>query len=164
MSIYSYNITDEHKCESDITSAPLLQIAPKVRLPEHALMLAILEDAIHLVRPRSTWAISKSATRPSGLYGRPEIEATACWFTTERDDGVFSFENICSELGLDAGALRRAVLAGYVPRSEDSGQATRRPRPSRAGRGGAPAPHRSRASRPHQSSLIGKVGIVGETS
>lgn len=87
---------------------------------EKALMLAVLEDGIrcfqeHLTNPRSN---------PRLLSQQAEE-----WIRAEDWDWPFSFSNVCETLGIDAGALRHALLAWKAARLADA--ATRgRPTPA----------------------------------
>ena len=63
--------------------------------PEKRLMLAILEDAI--------WCLKKSKLK----------QAAWEWIEAEREEFVFSFENICDELGFNPEYLRKRLRA-YV--------------------------------------------------
>jgi hypothetical protein len=71
--------------------------------PEIKLMLAVLEDAIMCVQKYAR----------NGKKRRLFREAEE-WLLEEADDWLFSFENICSVLGLDPSYLRH----GLLPESE----------------------------------------------
>lgn len=68
-----------------------------LREPELELMLAVLEDALHCyftnVRMRSR--------REKRIFTETEE-----WFFCTENEGVFTFENICSLLGLDPDYVR----------------------------------------------------------
>jgi len=83
------------------------QFVHNVRLPaavaaERKLMLAILEDAIecfqHNILARSP-------------KGRLEFEEARQWIVSTDTEWIFSYENICSTLGIDAAYVRDALLA-----------------------------------------------------
>jgi hypothetical protein len=69
--------------------------------PERLLMLAVLEDAIKCVE--------KYATFNSG-GNRKLFDEAIDWIRTENDEWLFSFDNVCDAVGLNAGLLRRALL------------------------------------------------------
>ena len=70
-------------------------------LPEHELMLAILEDAIGCY---VNYVNYKSISR------RTLFEDAERWFFRENEDWIFSFVNICRTVGLDPDYLRRGLL------------------------------------------------------
>ncbi len=67
----------------------------------HALMLAVLEDAIHCA------GLTPPERRPELL--RLRLRARR-WVRSGDQDWLFSFEGICDALSIDAGRLRRRVL------------------------------------------------------
>lgn len=67
--------------------------------PEKRLMFAVLLDAISQLRQRQS-------TRA--------VEAEE-WIRDERDDGVFSFSNVCSVLGFEPQSLANGLLAKNSP-------------------------------------------------
>jgi hypothetical protein len=69
---------------------------------ERRLLLAVLEDGIR------TLLKNARATRGRGLNLRREALR---WLTTGDRADVFTFENICETLGIDADRLRGRVLA-----------------------------------------------------
>ena len=69
---------------------------------EHRLLLAVLEDGIR------TFLKHARVTNGRGLRLRREALR---WLTTRDRRDVFAFEAICEVLGIDAGRLRRRVLA-----------------------------------------------------
>src|SRR5262244_1478750 len=74
-------------------------------LPERALMRAVLQRAIDdLTAPKM---LNYCSVR--GLT-RLQREAAA-WFLSGDETYIFSFVNICQALNLDAGTIRRALLA-----------------------------------------------------
>jgi hypothetical protein len=68
--------------------------------PEKALLLAILEDAIHCYR-------KYRAARDRA--GRERFREAEQWIMEKGDDWLFSFENVCELLGLDPQFIRRGV-------------------------------------------------------
>jgi hypothetical protein len=68
--------------------------------PEMALLMAILEDAIHCYR-------KYRAARDRA--GRERFRETEQWIMEEGDDWLFSFNNVCELLGLDPQYIRRGV-------------------------------------------------------
>jgi hypothetical protein len=68
--------------------------------PEKALLMAILEDAIHCYR-------KYRAARDRA--GRERFRETEQWIMEEGDDWLFSFRNVCELLGLDPQFIRRGV-------------------------------------------------------
>ncbi len=87
--------------------------------PEKLLMLAVLEEAIACIRG--------NAQAPNSLVFREAAE----WILDERADWLFSFENICAVLELDADYLREGLLDWSGKQS----LAIRRPAPRNARRG-----------------------------
>ena len=68
--------------------------------PEKALLLAILEDAVHCYRKY------RAARDRSGQERFREAEQ---WIMEEGNDWLFSFGNVCELLGLDPQFIRRGV-------------------------------------------------------
>lgn len=68
--------------------------------PEMALLVAILEDAIHCYR-------KYRAARDRA--GREQFREAEKWIMEEGDDWLFSFANVCELLGLDPQYIRRGV-------------------------------------------------------
>jgi len=68
--------------------------------PEKALLMAILEDAIHCYR-------KYRAARDRA--GRERFREAEQWIMEEGDDRLFSFHNVCELLGLDPQYIRRGV-------------------------------------------------------
>jgi hypothetical protein len=66
-------------------------------------MLAILEDAI--------WCLGQLANG-SASRADPVGQRARAWMMQRSSDWIFSFENVCDELGLDADQLREALLPG----------------------------------------------------
>jgi hypothetical protein len=75
--------------------------------PERLLMLAVLEDAIKCVE--------KYANVKSGR-NRTLFDETIDWIRSKNDEWLFSFENVCDALGLNAGRVRDALLQMVVGR------------------------------------------------
>lgn len=71
------------------------------RSPEVRLVIAVLEDAISTFFRYGSWRNRKERQ----LFN--EVEA---WFFTPNEDGVFSFENVCEVLRINAGYIRRGLL------------------------------------------------------
>lgn len=83
------------------------QFVENVRLPaavaaERKLMLAILEDAVECFQQHLL------ARSPKG---RLEFEEAREWIVSTDTEWIFSYENICSTLGIDAAYVRDALLA-----------------------------------------------------
>ncbi len=68
--------------------------------PERRLMLAVLEDAIGTVLKHGASGRGRS---------RRLLREAEQWIHARDHDWPFSFENICSVLNLDAGALRKGL-------------------------------------------------------
>jgi len=73
--------------------------------PEKRLILAILEDAIHCFQ-NNLFAQSVKSKR---LFREAEE-----WIVEVGSDWVFSFENICETLGLDASYMRQGLLRWMI--------------------------------------------------
>jgi hypothetical protein len=69
--------------------------------PEKALLLAILEDAIHGYQ-KYVWARDAA--------DKERFQEAESWIMRSGDDWIFSFENVCELLGLDPEYLRRGLL------------------------------------------------------
>ena len=67
---------------------------------ERRLMLAVLEDAINCLQIRK---------RRHGIK-KELYEETVDWLKSEDDEDVFSFQNICEVLDIDASKLRSKLL------------------------------------------------------
>jgi hypothetical protein len=70
--------------------------------PEKVLLLALLEDAIHLFQKY------RGARDHAGKEHFREVND---WFMNEGDHWLFSFENVCDLLALDPQYVRRGLLA-----------------------------------------------------
>ncbi len=111
---YGSNLTAEEKVGSLFQPDPVLPaqyfatFRRKIPLePEIKLMFAVLEDAI--------MCFYKYALARNGRSERLFREAED-WILEQNGDWLFSFENICSTLGLDPSYLRR----GLTQRKEKS--------------------------------------------
>ena len=69
--------------------------------PERILMLAVLEDAIYCLQKHATCARGRN---------KRLFDETITWVQAEGDEWLFSFENVCDTVGLNAGRLRRSLL------------------------------------------------------
>jgi hypothetical protein len=67
---------------------------------EHRLMLAVLVDAINVLRERGSKA---------GASRRQSIGEAAAWVLARGCDSLFSFESVCGALNVDAETLRRRL-------------------------------------------------------
>jgi len=74
--------------------------------PEKALLMAILEDAIHLYY-KYRGARDRAA--------RERFREVDDWFMRESNRWLFSFANICELLALDPQYVRRGLLASAGP-------------------------------------------------
>jgi hypothetical protein len=72
------------------------------RSPEIRLVIAVLEDAIR------TFFTCRSCRNRKERRLFNDVEA---WFFTPSRDGVFSFENVCEVLRVNAGYIRRGLFA-----------------------------------------------------
>ena len=68
--------------------------------PEKALLVAILEDAIHNYRKYSF---------ARDRVGKDRFDEAEHWIMHSKDRWIFSFENVCDLLGLDPEYLRRGL-------------------------------------------------------
>jgi hypothetical protein len=68
--------------------------------PEKALLLALLEDAIHCYRK---FAAARNRA------GRQQFHEAEEWLMGGGDGWVFSFENICDHLGIEPEYIRRGL-------------------------------------------------------
>ena len=69
--------------------------------PEKALLMALLEDAIHCYRK---YATARDQT------GKQLFREAEEWIKSGAGGWIFSFETVCELLGLDAQYLRRGLL------------------------------------------------------
>ena len=72
----------------------------RFRQPELELMLAVLEDALHSYFTN----VQMRRRREKKIFKETEE-----WFFSTDNEGVFTFENICSLLGIDPGYIRRGL-------------------------------------------------------
>ncbi len=72
----------------------------RFRQPELELMLAVLEDALHCYFTN----VQMRRRREKRIFKETEE-----WFFSIENEGVFTFENICSLLGIDPGYIRRGL-------------------------------------------------------
>ena len=72
----------------------------RFRQPEHELMLAVLEDALHCYFTN----VQMRRRREKRIFTETEE-----WFFSTENEGVFTFENICSLLGIDPDYIRRGL-------------------------------------------------------
>lgn len=85
--------------------------------PEKALLLAILEDAIHLYQ---------KYRGARDRVGKERFREVDDWFMHEGNHWLFSFENVCELLALDPQYVRRGLLASQGHR-EPADRRGRRP-------------------------------------
>ena len=72
----------------------------RFRQPELELMMAVLEDALHCFFTN----VQVRTRRERKIFAETEE-----WFFTAENEGVFTFENICSLLAIDPGYIRRGL-------------------------------------------------------
>ena len=84
--------------------------------PEKLLLLAILEDAIHLFQEY------RGARDRAGQERFREVED---WFMREGNHWLFSFANVCELLALDPQYVRRGLLASADPQASTDKRARR---------------------------------------
>jgi hypothetical protein len=84
----------------------------------HALMLAVLEDAIRCIE-NGRWRRRFGARRLAA-----EAEA---WVRCDRADWPFSFLNICEALGIDVESMRRWLLIPHPAPGEHTHAGRRQP-------------------------------------
>ena len=95
-------IENNHIFEPDVTLASeLLPERSGLPVPEHALMLAVLEDAARCLLNR--W----SATHPKE---RVLYQDARDWFRSTEHARLYDFENVCDVLGIDADYLRGRIF------------------------------------------------------
>jgi hypothetical protein len=68
--------------------------------PEHRLMLAVLEEAVHGYQ---------TGCAACGGEGRLDFRGTADWFAAEDSDWPFSFVTICQHLGIEPEYIRSGL-------------------------------------------------------
>lgn len=81
--------------------------SPRVRTPEHGLMIAVLRDAFECME-NNRFATDSSRRR---LFREAEA-----WFFADETGWPYSFECICSALDLDADAIRQRAVLESEPR------------------------------------------------
>jgi hypothetical protein len=100
----------EVRSNEEASILPAQRASAVVRgMGERRLLWAVLGQALHdlaLVRAGAT-----SLPRYRRKCGRRGANVEA-WFFSPDDTWALSLDNLCGHLGLDAGALRRAVAAG----------------------------------------------------
>ena len=103
-------------------------------VPEKALLLAVLEDAIHCFRHYSA---------AHDRVSKQRFREAETWINRHERDGVFTFDNVCELLGIEPEYLRRKIFE--EERSEKkaepqsgclNGSVERRYSPKRVGDGG----------------------------
>ena len=72
--------------------------------PEKELLLAVLFDGIQTYITNA-----KSNT----TEGKRKYKEAQTWIIVDESDYVFSFDNLCDAVGIDANCLRSALLKGY---------------------------------------------------
>jgi len=85
--------------------------------PEKALLLAVLEDAIHRYRK---FAGARNRA------GREQFREAAEWLMGGGDGWVFAFDNICDLLGLDPEYVRRGLRESAARPAADNRDRPRR--------------------------------------
>lgn len=75
------------------------------RSGEQRLALAVIKDAIH--------RLDMLAPKRANQTYRAKFLLELRWFTRCDDRWPYSFESLCDALGLDASALREAIIARY---------------------------------------------------
>jgi hypothetical protein len=83
----------------------------EVLLPEKALLMAILRDAIECYRKHVS-------ARDQG--GKRMLQEAEQWIMNDEDGWVFSFSNVCDLLGLDPHYIRRCILDEKRRRAPES--------------------------------------------
>lgn len=81
---------------------------------EQALLLAILDDAIHCFRK---YRAAKDR------LGRERFQEAEAWIMRQGNDWIFSFDNVCELLGLDPEYLRRGLLQAQPQTTEPAKKA-----------------------------------------
>lgn len=92
--------------------------------PEKALLLAVLEDAVHCYRKYAT---------ARDRFGKECFREAEEWIMGGGDGWIFAFDNVCDLLGLDPQYIRRGVRMSQTPRE------------GRESKGGRSAPERRAA-------------------
>jgi hypothetical protein len=93
--------TDGDVLEPEIRLPEQLENAGKrCTMPEHRLMLAVMEDAVH---------VYQTACGATHGQGRKLFRETADWFASDDTSSPFCFVTICQLLGLDPDYLRAGL-------------------------------------------------------
>jgi hypothetical protein len=90
----------------------------RCKIPEHRLMLAVLEDAV---------AVFKAGCVSQHLGSRPLFRDTAAWFASDDTSSPFSFVTICELFAIDPDYLRsglRRWQAWHADRTADGRRAS----------------------------------------
>jgi len=77
-----------------------------IEQPERRLLIAVLEDALDIIRKPVPADCARSHARHAEIWA---------WFQSRERGRVFAFDMICEVLGFDADAVR-ATLTDYAPR------------------------------------------------
>lgn len=88
----------------------VLRQAGAARVPEHRLMLAVLEDAVHQYQ--------LGCDLPPGRASRA-FRDVETWFASETTASPFSFVTICQVLGLEPDYLRSGLRRWRTERAAD---------------------------------------------
>ena len=75
-------------------------LGKRCRVPEHRLMLAVLEDAV---------AVYQTGCATEHLSGRPLFRETEAWFASEDTSSPFSVVTICQLFAIDPDYLRAGL-------------------------------------------------------
>jgi hypothetical protein len=95
-------IENNNILEVDVTMSSELQSDRRgLPGPEHALLLAVLEDATRCFLNR--WDAANPKDRQLHTEARD-------WFRSTRCTQLYDFENVCNVLGIDAGYLRGGLF------------------------------------------------------
>ena len=79
--------------------------------PAQRLALAVLEQALADLERRR--ALPRSLALPESLaHSRSLIEGVEGWFASDDKGWLFSFENVCAMVGIDAEAVRQRLGIG----------------------------------------------------
>ena len=93
----------------------------RVHQPEIELMQAVLEDGLHCFFTN----VQRRTRRERRIFAETED-----WFFAPENEGVFTFESICSFLGVDPDCIRRGLTlfkSAYPAPDKTSKQFLRRP-------------------------------------
>src|SRR5688572_7221886 len=85
--------------------------------PERALLLAILEDAIHCYR---------KFARARSRAGREQFREAEQWLTGGGNGWVFAFDHVCDCLGLNPEYIRRGLCESIARPAAENGERPRR--------------------------------------